>query len=403
MSDDRRRQSVGLIGWARRRVLPGLARLSALLGLAIATAWIVGRVETDRHPWSQYVWWIPPLWMLGSSWVLLGVSALLGKAARRPGGLLARPVLLLVNIACTLQLVFGVWHMQRALGSDARAPGSIRVLHWNQSATHLDQVKWGDRILELGADIVLVSNAPWGEDRQTLLERFAPLAPLDRERWVNYSYRIKAEPSHYRVEGSALVASRYPMTRTGMVYFGTGERQELLNHSSSNHGWVMFIELDLTPDDPSDGPMVIWFVDMPSNPLRWRGEVMAEARAAIDAWDGSGWVMGRHVWEQVTREGGSFPEPDLVIGDFNTPRGSGSLATLAPGLADAFAQVGCGRAASWRPETGSAALGALYALGGWHIDLALAAPDWAPTRYRLIDPGVGPHSMQVVDLVPDGD
>ena len=399
MSEKRRGHSVGVIGWVRRRIVPPLARLSALLGLVIAIAWVVGRVQTDRYLWSQYLWWVPPIWMLGSAWVLLGVSALLNRMARRMGGLLLRPLLLVLATGCTLYLVFGVWHMQRALGSGARAPGSIRVLHWNQSAYGYDQARWGKEIMDTGADIVLITNASWGEPRQELLDQFAPFAPVDRQRWVNYSYRVMAEPSHFRVEGSALVASRFPMTRTGMVHFGTSERQQVLSHSSSNLGWVMFIEIDLTPDDPTDAPLVVWFVDMPSNPARSRQEVMREARGAIGSWDGRGWTMGRHVWEQSHQEDASFPEPDLIMGDFNTPRGSDSLGRLAPGMKDAFAQAGYGRAGTWHFDVRSRLARALGSLGDWHIDLALTGPGWEANGYRLIDPGTGPHEIQMVDMV----
>lgn len=390
----------GPIGWARRRVLPLLARGTALLGLLVLGAWITGRVLTDAHHWSQYLWWTPPIWAIGTAWVLLGVSALCAKPARRLGGLLLRPLLLLLAIGCSGYLIFGVWHMHRAVGGHAdKRADAVRVLHWNQASQEIDQPAWGKRIHDLEADIVLIANAEWGESRQTLLEQFRYFAPEENRRWINYSYRIHANPAHYRVDGSAMIASRFPMIRTGMVSFGSSERQAVLEHSASGSGWVMFAEFDTEPERSDDEPLVVWLVDLPSDPAAWKHELMREVRSAVESWDATGWAMGRHVWERQQWEGARFPEPDLVIGDFNTLRGSDSLDLLAPGYTDAFDQKGWGRGRSWVPASRQAWVRAALALADWHIDLALTAPGVEATRYELIDTGVGNHRVQVVDIV----
>lgn len=389
----------GPIGWVRRRIFPVFARGTALLGLLIVAAWIMGRVLTDQHHWSQYLWWLPPIWAVGAGWVLLLASFVFAKLARRSGGLFLRPILLLALILCTLYVPVGIWHLHRAIGSGvAKEAGSIRVLHWNQAAAAIDQPAWGQRIRDLDVDIVLIANAEWGDSRQTLLEQFAYFAPTENQRWINYSYRIHAQPAHYRIEGGAMVASRYPMVRTGMVQFGSAERQQVLNHSSSGSGWVMFIEFDLDPESLSDEPLIVWFVDLPSDPKRWRAQQMREARAEIDTWDGRGWAMGRHVWEQTQSEGARFPEPDLIIGDFNTPRGSDSIQTLAPGYRDAFTQAGHGRGRSYTAETSNQLLQTLLDLGDWHIDLSLLAPGLEIKGYRLMEADQGPHAVQLLDV-----
>lgn len=390
----------GPIGWVRRRVFPLLARSSALLGLVILAAWITGRVLTDQHHWSQYLWWIPPIWAIGAGWVLLVCSFVLAKLARRSGGLFLRPILLLLVIVCTLYVPVGIWHMHRALGaSDAKGSSSIRVLHWNQAAAVIDQPAWGQRIKDLDVDIVLIANAQWGDSRQTLLEQFAYFAPTENQRWINYSYRIHAQPAHYRVEGSAMVASRFPMTRTGMVQFGSAERQQVLNHSSSGVGWVMFMEFDIDPERVDDEPLIVWFVDLPSDPMRWKPEQMRDTRAAIDSWDGRGWAMGRHVWEQYELEGASFPDPDLIIGDFNTLRGSHSLRTLAPNHQDAFSDAGYGRAGSFTPKSKSWLPRRLLKLADWHIDLSLVSRQHRVDGYQLIESENTIHSLQITDIV----
>jgi hypothetical protein len=47
----------------------------------------------------------------------------------------------------------------------------------------------------------------------------------------------------------------------------------------------------------------------------------------------------------------------------------------------------------------SKATRALLPLADWHIDLTLVGDAWRAGRYRLVDPGGGPHWVQVADLV----
>lgn len=185
-------------------------------------AWVRCRVLTDKHHWSQYLYWTPPIVAIGLAWLLLVFSWVCVKPARRLGGLFLRPVLFMLTLGCTLFALIRVWHLPRYNTRDnERAPGTIRVLHWNRAAKGIDQSAWGQRIRDLGADIVLIANASWGESRQMLLEQFEDSAPDDRLQWVNYSYRLHADPAHNRVEDSAMIAARFRMTGTGMVRFGT--------------------------------------------------------------------------------------------------------------------------------------------------------------------------------------
>jgi hypothetical protein len=391
----------GPIGWARRRVLPHLARFSALLGVLVLGAWITGRVLTDEHHWSQYLYWTPPIVAIGGAWVLLIFSWLCAKLARRLGGLILRPILLVLALGCSVYTLIWIWHLPRFITrSSERAPNTIRVLHWNQAAKLIDQESWGDRIRDLNADIVLIANAQWGQSRQTMLEQFEYFAPDDRVRWVNYSYRLNADPAHYRVEGAAMIASRFPMIRTGMVEYGSSERKEVMSHSSSGQGWVMFAEFDTDPQRVDDEPLIVWFVDLPSNPTSWKMDELRTARNEIESWDGKGWRMGRHVWEETEFPDASFPEPDVIIGDFNTPRGSASLDLLASGYDDAFEQAGVGRGRSFVIHDGNALENALFAVTDLHIDLAFTRSDIDVTRYQLIRTDECDHTPQLLDIRP---
>ncbi len=405
MTKPRSSSSFGVLGWVRRRILPKASKLCALLGLLILGAWVTGRVLTDQYQWSQYLWWIPPIWMIGSAWGLLLMSAALALFARRLGGIFLRPVLLIACIGSTGYLILGVWHMHRVVLPKSIPDDAIRIAHWNQAAKKIDQESFGQWILDEQIDIALIANARWGKDRQILLDALAGYAPLDRERWVNYSYRIKGKPSHFWIQSQALIASRYPMIRTGRVAFGSAKREQVLTHSSSGLGWVMFIEFDLgndakiSSDEPD--PLVVWFVDLPSSPSTFRQKMMRQARQAIEQWDGSGWEIGPHVWEQKTFISKPFPDPDLIIGDFNTLRSSDSLKRIAPDMRDAFEMVGYGRGRSWIPGNKNRLARLPIKLADWHIDLSLVGKDWQTTRYRIengSDWGSTEHRIQIVDV-----
>jgi len=396
--------STGMLGWVRRRVLPRCAKLSALLGLLILGAWITGRVLTDQYPWSQFLWWVPPIWMVGSAWVLLMLSAALAFFARRLGGLFLRPMLLLACIGCTGYLVFGVWKVHRIPFAQPIPSDTIRIAHWNQSSKRVDQQGWAKAMLDDGVDIVFIANASWGKDRQTLLDGFAPYAPEQKERWVNYSYRVHADPAHFRIEDDAFIASRFPLVRTGMVTMSSPTVADDSLRASGRDGWVMFAEFDLSGDSDESGtkrdPFIVWFVDLPSEPLAWRMRTMRSVSGAIKSWDGHGAIMGRHVWE--ADEGGeAFPEPDLIIGDFNTLAGSESLDIVAPNMTDAFDAVGFGRGRTWTPRVDNRYLRQPFKLADWRIDLALVGARWNPVRYQIKRPtewGWVEHRVQIVEI-----
>ncbi len=404
MTQSRTSPPKGILSWTRRRVLPKVSKLCALLGLMILGAWIIGRVLTDQYRWSQYLWWVPPLWALGSAWGALIVSALFALFARRLGGIFLRPVLLLACIGTTGYLFFGIWHMHRAL-LPARIPDdAIRIVHWNQSSKKVDQAGFAKFVLDQEVDIVLVSNSTWSKDKQALLDHLAPLAPDEQRRWVNYSYKGFVDPAHFRIEGDVFIASKYPLVRTGMVKVNTPTKQESPVRPGSSHGWVLFAEFDRRDAGKSPGdqpePFIVWFVDLPSNPIAWRRRMMQSVSNAVRAWDGTSSVMGRHIWETIETDD-PFPSPDLIIGDFNTLRGSASLDRIAPDMTDAFEATGYGRGRSWMPLTQNKYLRQLFKLADWHIDLALVGDRWKPAGYQIRNTrqwGWTEHRMQIVDI-----
>lgn len=391
----------GPIKLLRRRVLPTLSKLLAFFGLCVLALWILGRVLTDQYVWSQYLWWVPAIWVIASAWVLLILSAIVGKFALRPGGMILRPILTLGCVGCTLFLLIGIWRVHRAFIPDSPIDRSqrLRVLHWNQSAYNTSD-KAPPVILKEDADLVLVVNARRNKSHKLLLESLSAMAPSDEDHRIVPGTRVHFDPNHVTVRGHALVASRYPILRTSMAYVNPAIDPEEAVRPNGQSGWIMFIELDIRELDPDGkGTMVVWLVDLPSEPMLWRMESMREAVAAVNRWNGVYWTLQDDQWRAVNSDG-LFPAPDLVIGDFNTLRGSASLDELAPSTRDAFEQAGFGRGASWEPRIGNRLLRQPMKLADWHIDLARTAPSWRAINYRLVDAPIGPHKIQVVDVVP---
>jgi hypothetical protein len=111
-------------------------------------------------------------------------------------------------------------------------------------------------------------------------------------------------------------------------------------------------------------PLVIWIVDMPSDPALHRMRPARDARRFLGNTDA--------------------PTADIVIGDFNTTRGSAALSHGWPGLVHAFDRAGRGYGATFHRRW------PLY-----HIDHLLIRPDLPLNGYELIDPGTGRHTVQI--------
>jgi vancomycin resistance protein VanJ len=81
-------------------------------------------------------------------------------------------------------------------------------------------------------------------------------------------------------------------------------------------------------------------------------------------------------------------EPDLVVGDFNTPRRARGLSPLAPGFVHAYDVAGSG----W-----SYTFPTVVAMTG--IDQCFVGPRLRVRGYRLVTTLASDHRMQVVDLL----
>jgi hypothetical protein len=398
-----------------------LAWILLVSGLVLALAWLYAFVATDSTLLGQLLWW-GSLLLAGLSAGCLALAVLLRRAgafATGPGGAVAdatgrrppvgadAPLLRawrshrrwhrarkLAWLAVVVMATGEAWHglnMRSLLAPVQAVPAkSLLVVHWNSSVGEVadaDAASMAKRLGRTGPpDVVLASiqnyHAQW-EAIKGVMRRF------------------EGEEIFFGFSGMQKVFSRYPIVSQRMflipVFLGTdGERvaptlpagvERSLRRFFRTIGVfprdanrldpasVMVVELDTT------GHLgcltTIYFVDYPSNPVAHRVAIARLVRSHM----------------QTLAKGGPESSPvspaSLIIGDFNTPRGSASLGELAPGYFEASRTAGLGPLATW-PRRWSVL----------HIDHALVSPRWRSEGYELIDPGLSEHDAQRVRIWP---
>lgn len=319
--------------------------------------------------WSQFFFWIPtPVILLVTAGLFLLSHALTLLARTRQPRLRALapwlPWCLLLS-----WMFFGEWHLFRALRSSqtSTAP-ALRVLFWNPViADHFE-----DDCLSQSPDLLIIVNAPshidWLRMRHALGDHDRPAYTVQYDRFT--------------------LLSRYPITSWGFTDLhirGARPRSFIFRGGGyvvHDTGQALFAQLN-TPL----GPLTAWAIDLPSDFNLSRWIIMRQAAAALQHPDSGAFrrVDGRD--EPLSTNSAPFPTPDLIVGDFNTPRGSASFQEIAPGMAHAFDHSGYGYAATYPRRT------PLFA-----IDQAFIRPPLRARTYRIIDMGEGTHRAEVFDL-----
>jgi len=376
-----------------RRTILALA-LAALLSAGLLLGlWVIGVFVSDRFRWSQPISFVPRqflVWPAGIAWCVFAGTSLayvvfkpMGEGVpwrserrgrsrfpRLLGKLRAITGVLVLLITAHLIGIEWRWPMNAS-----RPPPTpterLRIMHWNVGWSH--PVEVADSIIARQADLVIVVNPltrtdlAW--DFTTLGQRMGEGTRVIRDWPIN-------------------VLSRFPIRRWGVTELGFTARVNVLEEIRSttestpiDPGHAMFVELEAGP--PMSRPLVVWIIDLPSDPLLHRAALARQARQRIEAWIGP--------------NAQRFPEPDILIGDFNIPARSASLSQLRrrPGylMQDAHALAGVG------PD-GTYQLSGLRRSVWLHIDQCFVKPGLNVARYSIQDGGDTRHLMQVVDLVP---
>lgn len=349
----------------------------------LLAAWTIGHVVTDRWYLTQFLWWLPtPLVLLscigaGVTWRVLApgrvrqVKPDFTNAEGAAAKFAASRVQWLYVAAVVLTGVY-VGATEWRLDNVFRAPAApsadgVRVVAWNESWEPMKPMF--DRLVGLKADIMMMANPHWTFDV--------------------VKYRASMGEPNFSVRGGNLALfSRYPIRRSGYCDLRITPEPNRPDFPAQakgppDTGNAMWVELEV----PEFGrPIVVWCIDMPSDPWLDRARAFREARAAIDAFRGP--VMerlenGLDKPRPLDDRAIGFPDPDMILGDCNTPRGSWSLTLLHPGMHNAFDDAGYGPAYTY-PRS--------YPIIA--IDQMMLSEHLRADEYRIIDMHGSRHRAQ---------
>lgn len=364
--------------------------LAVLLCLTLL-AWGGSRIVTDQLPLLQYFYWIPSLAYGLAAALLLSFSWLVAQAAQphlpasfapegseqfkmmsvpraarwpRRAGAAAFAVL-------SAHAVLVEHHSLRGMNAPDSTPQSVRLVFWNAATDFMDD--YASRITYLKPTMIGIANpaayAKWDELR-------AEVGPdSDAQRFGRLAFI-----SPYRI--LAWGGTKLGVSGADTRYFD--------GKPSVDQGEAMFVELDAEAD--FGRPIVVWLVDLPSDLHLPRQRVTREAMATMLSFSGPTYIRGTSgVDEQVPGRPQGFPSPDIIMGDFNIPRGSDSIRTITRDLRDSYEVAGWGLKPTWHRQYPMVAIDHVY------ISEVMRA-----LRYDAINVGAGKHMLLVVDLKAAG-
>jgi len=370
-------------GWWAAAVARAVVVLVVVGG---ALAWVIGRVVTDRFAWSQPVWWVPapvllgPLWVAGVWGAVRWVRGV--RRSRRFGRRAAcgarrgwtGAVVVAAGAVSVMLVAFGELGMHRALigrgSGSAQHEEPVRLVFWNQAGHGVGDL--GPVFVPREPTVLVLANRHSESSTGELARAFAASGPV-----------------HPAVGWPFDVFSRLPVRRWASTSLGLEGRSRAGDDSSQrDSGWAAWYELET-----AGGTLVVWAVDLPSDPRAHRMPLAREAGRSIAAWRGAVRVREGDGYRYETGDAPGFPAPDVIVGDFNIPRGSASLGVFlqeagAGEMRSAFGEAGFGWERTW-PR----------AWPVWAIDQCFVGAGVRAVGLGVEDLGVGGHRALVVEVV----
>jgi len=342
--------------------------------LVLAMIWIVARTLSDRFFITQPLTWIPTAALLVAIPLIAAIT--LRSLRKRP--------LIWVFIAATWTVMLG-WFTHahcRLWSSPPQATDkTIAIMHWNMSWPKRNT--W-DRYIDLiqdqpNQDLIFLTNpipnrnyykklyperyaghhTARGE-RLTILSVFEITASADASLRVPHSSHFAAHPLDQPVDEPDTTSTLAPVVPDPDWY---------------DEGRILFATIDTTTT--LGQPITVWFVDLPSHPRLGRDRLMRYVTNRIE------WLVSNPELPQYA----PFANPDLIVGDFNIPRGSASLDILCADLENAFDDAGRGTDSTWPRR---------YPLV--HIDQVFIRRPLRAVTYDVTDPGISGHKMQLLEI-----
>ena len=365
----------------RQRLYRGLRAAGALALALAACAWIVGRLLTDRYPWSQPVSWIPPAALAAPLWaaalvVLLGRIRRRDRRAERPArparSRIARGAVVVFSMLSLAHLAFIELGLHRLPGDlFASKAAGLRLVFWNQAGQPAEGI--AQRFLAHDPTLLVLANRHADTGTREIAQAF-----------------LDSGSAHTALGWPFDLFSRLPITRWGSTSLGLDGQSRMLDGSPRpDPGWAAWFEVQTDA-----GPLTVWAIDLPSDPRAAKYPLAQRAGRAIAAWEGAIRIFEEGGQRFERSESPGFPPPDVVVGDFNIPRGSASLRGFfreagAPPMRNAFDAAGVGWQRTWPREWPV-----------WAIDQCFVREGLGVRVHSTFDPGVGGHRALAVEISP---
>jgi hypothetical protein len=375
-------------------------RITLLCACLCIFLWFVGIVINDRYFWSQFLWWAPtPLVMLAGAGLLVFSrccawlhDAITSKAHARSTS--RRVCAVLLGLMLIAFLFFEV-HLHRAILPNPKpsADAPLRIAHWNVSIQRFPDMH--DHIARMNPDIILLTNPPFFTSIQPSRDAMGQgtsaaaggrLSVLSRYPVIAYA------TLSLRISGAKMRTHRW--STGGMLFQDTGD--------------ALLVLLDTTAWNGK--PTCVWLLDLPSDFTIPRARVMQEAAHTLsliqhperdtDALTqrSSPIRFYRPVPERADEQfepsatlRAQLATPDLIAGDFNTPRDSWSYSALIPSdMTHPARTLGWGWRRTW-PQS---------PLPMVAIDNLFIAPTFRATYYGVHDTQRTQHLAQILLVQP---
>lgn len=309
---------------SRRDAIMRMLRGACLLALL---GWCAGRVLSDRFIVTQWISWIPsfvPPLLAAAGLVLVAAES---PRRRQPRAARAWSAALLGA------LLFWLAVDNRVITLSARPSSGLSLLHWTIATPVRGRTGLvADVILGADPDIAILTDSAAAHRDPAILA------------WLG--------PDHRPRRAGGFVA----LTRLPVHAFRT-----LVESEGISAAW-----LSVEAAAPV-GTLDILIVDLPSDPKLSRRAVVERLTALLESADA--------------------PAPDVVVGDFNIPRGAASIRRAFPGARHAFDEAGTGWAGTY-PRTRPLV----------HIDHVLLLGDLTSTRSAVLRAGIGRHRPTITHL-----
>ncbi len=331
-----------------------LSAVPAFLALVVMAAWFVGEIVSDRSWWTQFLEWTPLVLLVPAICILIAVAECgrrLIKRLRPSDPMLPRLGQLLGATALALGLL-AVYFVQvdlgglRLLGIGIHRPEGMptRVLFWNSGAEELEG--WENNAINLHPDLCVFNSI-------TVSSRLVPLVesmtddPVNRPVWT-------LEHDRFTILSRAKIL-RHGFTTLSIAKGSGLDPREQGPNRYYDPGRAMYVELEGSAFEQGGDEarnIVVWVIDLPSDLSLPRALVTEQAAQAIAAYRGPEYVLdSQQRWVHATGDLAGFPPADLIVGDFNIPRGSWSIGTITSmnggSMENAWNQAGRGYTATY--------------------------------------------------------